>query len=257
MGMFSRKASSDTTNRPSSDDQLIEMRNKARRRLIGAVVLVLAAVVLIPIFLSDQGNHQTEQVVAVIPSIVPPSEEQYRLSETLEMPVFESNVIDHSEQEAGFIESSSSNESLILVPDVINPVVPKEVAPKAEVKPEPEPKPKPKPAKVESGRSDDGAVALALLEGRQPPPKPAPMASSQQGSFVLQIAAYSTQKDAEARRAKLVSSGVSNAYVESAVVGGKSTYRLRVGPFPSRQAVQAAQARLRSLGYENSFISSK
>ena len=51
--------------------------------------------------------------------------------------------------------------------------------------------------------------------------------------------------------------GVSNAFVETAMVSGKPAYRLRVGPFPSRQAAQAAQARLRSLGYESSFISSQ
>ncbi|TAM10963.1 MAG: SPOR domain-containing protein, partial [Pusillimonas sp.] len=66
-----------------------------------------------------------------------------------------------------------------------------------------------------------------------------------------------TEKDALARRAKLLAAGVTDAYIESAVSGGKPTYRLRVGPFQTRDAAQAAQTRLRALGYENGFISSK
>ncbi len=38
---------------------------------------------------------------------------------------------------------------------------------------------------------------------------------------------------------------------------GQKVYRLRVGPFGSKQAVQAAQTRLRSLGYTKTLISSK
>jgi DedD protein len=59
------------------------------------------------------------------------------------------------------------------------------------------------------------------------------------------------------RRDRLVAAGVTNAYIETATSSGKATYRLRVGPFPTREAAQAAQARLRALGYDNGFISTK
>ena len=50
---------------------------------------------------------------------------------------------------------------------------------------------------------------------------------------------------------------MTNAFVEQANIGGKQQYRLRVGPFPSREAAQAAQARLRTLGYDNGFIAAQ
>ncbi|MCZ8403864.1 SPOR domain-containing protein, partial [Achromobacter xylosoxidans] len=125
--------------------------------------------------------------------------------------------------------------------------------------PKPEPKPEPKPAtpKPET-RSDDGARALALLEGRSAPAAtPAPKPQAAKGNFVLQIAAYTTSEDAQSRRSKLHQAGVTNAFVEQASIGGKQQYRLRVGPFPSREAAQAAQARLRTLGYDNGFIAAQ
>lgn len=262
MGLFSRKetATPRKTGRSSSDDQLVEMRTKARHRLIGAVVLVLTAIVVVPILLTDHSEPEVEQQVSVIPSIIPPSEEQYRLSESLEQPVF-TDRIDHS-SDPGLIESQPEpvEELPLAVGDTIPPVEPAPTPPAEPVKepkPEPKPKPKPEPKPTPSQRTDDGSVALALLEGRVPPSKPTPTERAQQGSVVVQVGAYSSQSDAEARRAKLASSGVSNAFVETATVSGKPAYRLRVGPFPSRQAAQAAQARLRSLGYENSFVSGK
>ncbi|PTN50191.1 sporulation protein, partial [Achromobacter xylosoxidans] len=121
-------------------------------------------------------------------------------------------------------------------------------------------KPDPKPATPAKpdNRSDDGARALALLEGRSAPaasaPAPKPAAK---GNFVLQIAAYTTSEDAQSRRGKLHQAGVTNAFVEQATINGKQQYRLRVGPFPSREAAQAAQARLRTLGYDNGFIAAQ
>lgn len=261
MGLFSRKESTTPrrTGRASSDDQLIEMRTKARHRLIGAVVLVLTAVVVVPMLLTDH-SEPAEQPISVIPSIIPPSEEQYRLAESLEQPVF-TDRIDNS-GDPGIIESTLEleEELPLAVDETMVATRPEPVAPpKPEPKPEPKPQaaPEPKPAPAPAQRTDDGSVALALLEGRIPPTPPSAAERAQQGSVVVQIGAYSSQNDAEARRAKLVNAGVTNAFVETATVSGKPAYRLRVGPFPSRQAAQAAQARLRSLGYESSFISSQ
>ncbi|MFU2002656.1 SPOR domain-containing protein, partial [Bordetella avium] len=139
-------------------------------------------------------------------------------------------------------------------PPAVKPAEP----PRLVEKPQPiKPVEKPKP---DTTRSDDGARALALLEGRSPAPaaaaKPAAKPAAN-GNFVLQVASYTTQADAQERRGKLHQAGVTNAFVEAANINGKQQYRLRVGPFPSREAAQAAQARLRTLGYDNGFIAAQ
>jgi len=110
------------------------------------------------------------------------------------------------------------------------------------------------PAAAQTKRTDDGSRALALLAG-QSPSTAAPAAAA--GEFVVQIASYSTQEDAQTRRDKLRGEGVSNAFVEQGTIEGKNVFRLRVGPFVSRDAAQAAQTRLRTLGYNNGFITAK
>lgn len=103
----------------------------------------------------------------------------------------------------------------------------------------------------EENRTDDGSVALALLEGKQPPAKSSSSKAStaKSGKYSVQVAAYTSMDDARAQRDKLSASGVSNAFVQSATVNGRQTYRLRVGPFTSQEAAQAALTRLRGLGH--------
>lgn len=273
MGLFSNKETGGASRRQSSDAQLREMRTRARRRLVGALVLVLAAVVIVPFLTSNDSENMPEPVMAVIPAIVPPVIEAEPTQGTA------------GEQDTG---EATGDEGTMVAMQQPTPVTPGNTATQppatgsstpatqqpAAVEPpkpvvtqptrpatQPSTPPPPPPRRDNNQRTDDGAVALALLEGRTPPSSNSAAASgsnnAQRGNFILQIAAYSSENDAQTRRRQLVNAGVTNAYVESTTSGGKTAYRLRVGPFPTREAAQAAQTRLRSLGYANSFISTK
>jgi len=259
----------------SSEAQAAELRARARRRLVGAVALVLAAVVVLPMVL----NPEPDRVAADIPIRVPDAQTPYNPSvnsplaqtDTSNLPTGQSaspssgGVI--SGTDSGGVPPAPPPLSSALppsgqgqAPTAVPPTTPPAVtppaatpAPTARVEPKPAPTPRPEP----STRSDDGARALALLEGREPgPAKPAPRAV-EKGNFVLQIASYSARADADGRREKLHAAGVTNAFVQAANIAGKEQFRLRVGPFPSRDAAQAAQARLRTLGYDNGFIAAQ
>ena len=70
----------------------------------------------------------------------------------------------------------------------------------------------------------------------------------------MQIASLASESEAQSRRQQLVAAGITDAFVAKGNVDGRTTYRVRVGPFSSRESAQAAQTRLRSLGYSDSFI---
>ncbi|NLY65040.1 MAG: SPOR domain-containing protein [Alcaligenaceae bacterium] len=179
-------------------------------------------------------------------------------SNTALMP--ETTTIPEVESVASGTATQTDNNTARAEPPVQRqPEPPKEIAKKetpvrnkpAEIK-----KPDSRSTIRDTERTDDGSRALALLEGRSPTSRPAPSTKVTSGNYSLQVASYSSAQDAQARRDKLLASGVSNAYVQNALVNGKQQYRLRVGPFNSREAAQAAQTRLRTLGYDNGFISS-
>lgn len=265
MGWFSRsqpqaQSGRRTTSRGSqaTEAQVAELRGKARRRLIGALVLVLTAVIFVPMLFDSAPPDQSlpaPVVVPAMPSSQAPETQLAASSGSLQQApqADAAQLTDVPMPQAPAAQPESHS------PPASQPPTPPQPSASAAAGSAPatsdhKPAPEPAPAKPEprTGRTDDGSVAIALLEGRTPQ-----KAAAEKGNFILQIAAYGTDKDAQMRRDKLIASGVTNAYVEQAMSNGKPTYRLRVGPFPTRDAAQAAQARLRALGYDNGFISSQ
>ena len=264
MGLFSRKDSSDSkSSRPgarpsvSIEAQAKELRVRARRRLVGALALVLAAIIVVPMLFDPAVQEDDMSAPVVVPSIVPPADDA---------PIAPGSTTVAQAPDSGSVTESPEAQPEEPAESPAAPVNQPAQQPKPENQaPEPKPEAQPKPAeppqpkpKPQANRTDDGSVALALLEGRgsssgSKPAAPAP----QKGNFALQIAAYTSEQDALARRDRLHEAGVTNAYVETAQTGGKTTHRLRVGPFPTREAAQAAQTRVRALGYDSGFISSK
>jgi DedD protein len=250
------------------------MRSKARRRLIGALALVLAAVIIVPpLFDHAPPVEQPEPIVVpAAPSgltgVEPPAQDALGGSPTGELASANTPIVsqapDSGAPNAGSVQLEAPAPATPSTPATREDAQSEASAAAAEAPLSSAPKPAEKPAKpaapatTPSKRTDDGSVALALLAGKMPDtPAHKPATSSGQGSYVLQVAAYTTEQDANQRRDKLIESGVANTYVERAQSGDKTVYRLRVGPFTSHEAAQASQTRLRALGYQNGLISSK
>jgi len=262
MGLFSRKDSAAPRKPPgkvrpsvSSEAQAADLRVRARRRLAGAVALVLAAVVVLPMLLDSEPAPVSNKIPIKIPDRNAP---------------FQPNLSDPVAANTAAPTGSATATTAPTTP--VEPAPVSSTAAKPETKPrvdspatssKVEP-PKPAPNLPPATRSDDGTRAVALLEGRPtaessgPPGSVTTPKAPTRGNFVVQAISLDVSADAQTQKNKLLAAGVGNAFVDGPVdVGGKARYRVRVGPFPSREAAQAAQTRLRTLGYDGAFIATQ
>ena len=262
MGLFSRKDSAAPRKPPgkvrpsvSSEAQAADLRVRARRRLAGAVALVLAAVVVLPMLFDSEPAPVSNKIPIKIPDRNSP---------------FQPNLTDPVATNSSATPAAPDASSTVAPPTASAPIT--ATPPKPEVKPRVDPTAaatkveasKPPPNPPAAVRSDDGARAVALLEGRPtaesagPPGSATTPKAPTRGNFVVQAMSLDVAADAQTQKNKLLAAGVGNAFVDGPIdVNGKARYRVRVGPFPSREAAQAAQTRLRTLGYDGAFIATQ
>jgi len=152
-------------------------------------------------------------------------------------------------------------------PHVAKPVKPVKPVEKPVAKAAEKPAERPAIAKVEPAPSrpaDDAGKARALLENKPvakadpapAPPKPAPAtAATPSGDtrFAIQVAAFSTEPPVQEMRNKLDKAGVKSytQVIDSAL--GKR-FRVRVGPFASREEAERAAGKIKSAGLPSSIV---
>lgn len=103
----------------------------------------------------------------------------------------------------------------------------------------------------------DQEVVVPKEQAQASAPPGAPPAAAGEGSFVIQVASYRSQAEADRQKAALALLGV-EARIESVTIDGKDTYyRVRVGPDSNWPRVQGTMARLEENGIEALLIKLK
>jgi DedD protein len=218
---------------PGSGESIELVRRRARHRLMGAVVLVLLAVVGFPLLF----DTQPRPVAVDTPILIPDRPTSAPLTVT-QAPSAESMPAKPLLPEA---KPLPVQEGLDAKEEVVTAAKPAEAASKppvvkAEVKPavpktdKPEPVAKPK---------DDGNKARALLDGK-------PLAAKGE-RHVVQVGAFSDPAKVREVRRKLEQAGLSTFTQSVDGKDGKATTRVRVGPFSSREDADKAAAKVRKL----------
>jgi DedD protein len=236
---------------PSESIEIV--RRRARHRLTGAVVLVLLAVVGFPLLF----DTQPRPVSVDTPIVVPDRQKTPALASNVPVPAAQAPAKPLlPNTEAATVPAQSSLDAREeVVPKPAAPMsdkpaekpadkpVEKPVITKAEAKPEvkPESKPEPKPeakAPTPPKPKDDGQKAQALLEGK--PVKPAA------SRVTIQVGAFTDAAKIRDVRSKLEQAGL-KTYTQVVEKDGKSTTRIRVGPFETKEEADKAAARIRKL----------
>jgi len=205
-----------------ADDTLdpeFPQKQRARRRLIGAVVLVVAAVIVLPIIFETkprpvsedisvkvaggQGAAQKPRVEARKADPLPPAPQAVR----------------------GDTEALDAGEEIVSAP--AKPAV----ADKSDKSDKPAAHPESKPA--------DTKAAEAKPQGS--------------GKYLILIGAFSSEEKAKNWLAKLKASKVP-AYVERKALADGERILLRAGPFSDRDAADAADKRVRAAGLTSKIV---
>ena len=255
----------------NADQVVDEMKRKARRRLIGAIVLALAAAVILPLLLEKEPRPLGEDVSVQIPA---QDEGKFvnrltgKTTDAKPLPKADSK----SDPKAPFPKPAQPSESPgegAIASKSVAPALPAQLpsgasepsAPRKSVgeadqsalspaaKPDPaaaktaaapEGKRGTKPASVETNPTTATAVPAASAPSAVAPAKPEGLA--------VQLAAFADDKGANALANKLKRVGYA-AYVEPVETSRGTLWRVRVGGYESRVEAEAARVKLKSEGY--------
>lgn len=256
--------------RNSADDPVLPEKKRARRRLVGAIALALAAAVGLPMLLDSEPKPSAGDIAIQIP----PKDK----AAPLPMPaapspaVAASDSVDKGEEivEAAPADKSAAapaatsaravTEVQPLKPEPVKPPVEharpepaKSVPPHAEpakpehkdkpAKAEPKPEPKEKPKADKPARTPEyGARAIAILEGKEA----ARQHEAAGQKYVLQVAALGSQEKVAELQAKLREAGI-HSFTQKLQRPGGELIRVKVGPF-SREEAENVRAQLGKLG---------
>ena len=202
-------------------DSNIDLKRRARRRLVGALALVLLVVIVLPLVLDREPRPLSQEL-----SVLIPSQDAGR---------FNSRALPPGApvQEAQQGEAAAPSSQPI-----------RAAAPSAAAAPAPAPAPvsaasapAPTPAPVSTSAASASASASTA---------PAPVASKSE-RYLVQIGAYSTTLNAKRAQDKANAAGFKTIVEVSQGPKGEQT-KVRAGPYATREAAEKAREELKTLG---------
>ncbi len=240
------------------------MRTRAKRRLIGALLLVATAVVGFPLLFETQPRPALVDVPIEIPDKAktkplpaPPA--------TPSAPAAAAKVDDKAslagkEEIVSPVPAAAAKPTekpvvagINTVPSATKTVV---TAPPAPPAPAPDKSAEIKAAAdkaaadkaAQKAKEDkakaDAARAQALLDGKAA--TPAATASAAEGRFIVQFGSFAEESKAREVRQKVEKAGL-KTYAQIAETSEGKRHRVRVGPFPSRAEAEKAAAKIKAL----------
>lgn len=214
-------------NRNISEEENL-LRKRARRRLVGAITLVILAVVFLPMILDDEPKPEQQEIDILIPpeNLV---DESYPWMTPDDDLALSGNKPDFLPQEELPLPFSGD-----VMPDMTVDTHPDSVNMRGQI---------PIPAKKPTH----------ILTVTQPAPEKKTITESasaiknSDGAYVIQLGAFSDPSKASLQKQNLIASGV-NAYTETIKIGGNEMTRVRIGPFATRELAEIEHDRLKQLG---------
>jgi len=205
-------------------DPMLPEKKRARRRLIGASALVLAAIIGLPMIFDSEPKPLADDIAIQIPSRDKPGAAPSSPSSMAPLPV-------------PLVEPKKA---------LIAPPTSSWTEPKVESKAE---------AKTETAPTAVANDKTSAAENVKPSGEKAAQKSTERASaekapssrFILQVAAVATKTKADELQAKLKQAGI-KSYLQKIGTKDGERYRIRVGPYGSRDEADKMRTRLIKMG---------
>ena len=207
--------------KPVSEEEL-QLKKRARRRLIGAIVLVAAVAAVLPMVLDSEPKPTSQEINIQIPS---------------------------PDAKGGFtakaVPAAKAGAAKRDEPAVTAP--PEPATPVAEPQKEAVPAPKAVAEKPPEKKTDKAAEKTAEKPAEKATEKPA--AKPAPGTFFIQVTALGDTDKAQQVKQQIADAGV-RSYTEVVAAGKGNVTRVRAGPFATRDEAEQARAKLATVGLE-------
>lgn len=240
---------------PEAGDSVQSARTRARQRLIGAAVLVVAGIIGFPLLFETEPRPLPVDVPIEIPSkeaVAPLALPAPAVARADSKPAPKSapaseSVIDETVADEGReVKLPAASASAVVAAESPPP---KAVAAADDETPSKQAAAPPK-ADAAAGigvgaASADAARAKALLEGKPVASADAPPSAAGSARFVVQVGAFTDPAAVKSTRAKVERLGLTT-YTQVAQTSAGARTRVRVGPFSTRAEAERAAARIKT-----------
>ena len=233
-----------------SPDALLQLKKRARRRLVGAVAFAGLAAIILPMVMDEEPKQQVQDVQIRIPG-----QDQAPFAPNLKPATVEKK--DEPVPVPAPVPSAPAAPSAV-PPKPAEKAVEKSPE-RAPEKPVPATKPpekehdKPAEKAAEKPANTNDAQRAAAILGGKTVDSSSPTAANAQ--FVILIGAFANPANVKQLQTKIGELGV-RVYTEPLDTPGGRKTRVRAGPFPSQAAAQKALEKIKRIGV-NGVIAAK
>lgn len=234
------------------NDAQLQLKKRARRRLVGAVAFVSVVAVVLPMVM----DHEPRQVVPDVEIRIPGQDEKPFAPKFAAAPVEKASEKPVIAPPAEVPVAVPAEPKAVVPPStrVVEVVKDKPVEKPAEKPPakveKPAEKPVAKPEKLAEkpvekpvAKPDDAKRAAAILAGQAAEAKPA----VKSGEYLVLIGAFSNEANVKNLKTKLGEQGIKTYSEPLETPQGKKT-RVRAGPFANREAAEKALEKMQRIG---------
>jgi len=230
-------------------DPILPEKKRARRRLVGAMALVLAAVIVLPIILDSEPKPLVDDIAIDIPALDKPAATGMRAAPITPAPVSasqEEKTPTATLSQPVASENADATAAPNHEPVKHDPLTPDSAASAGH--------PPPSPVDLKNMAAVDkskDAAHVKALEAKASSTHAE--ANKKAGKFIVQVAALASKDKISQLQARLKSAGIAS-YTQKVATESGDYVRIRVGPFSSKQEADKMRARLSKLGLSGTLI---